>query len=127
MLIFAPNLTEAMAMKQRLTILLMVTLTLLTFACSHPDEEPTQKSETPTEPVVKPDTTQTTKPDTTQTTKPDTTQTTKPDTTQTTKPDTTQTTPPDTIQTTPRDTTMGIGASLTPWEEDPNDGGGTAK
>ena len=81
----------------------MVTLTLLTFACSHPDEEPTQKSETPTEPVV------------------------KPDTTQTTKPDTTQTTPPDTIQTTPRDTTMGIGASLTPWEEDPNDGGGTAK
>ena len=71
MLIFAPNLTEAMAMKQRLTILLMVTLTLLTFACSHPDEEPTQKSETPTEPVVKPDTTQTTKPDTTQTTKPD--------------------------------------------------------
>ena len=73
----------------------MVTLTLLTFACSHPDEEPTQKSETPTEPVV--------------------------------KPDTTQTTPPDTIQTTPRDTTMGIGASLTPWEEDPNDGGGTAK
>lgn len=97
----------------------MVTLTLLTFACSHPDEEPTQKPETPTEPVVKPDTTQTTKPDTTQTTKPDTTQTTKPDTTQTTK--------PDTIQTTPRDTTMGIGASLTPWEEDPNDGGGTAK
>ena len=89
----------------------MVTLTLLTFACSHPDEEPTQKPETPTEPVVKPDTTQTT----------------KPDTTQTTKPDTTQTTPPDTIQTTPRDTTMGIGASLTPWEEDPNDGGGTAK
>ena len=103
MLIFAPNLTEAMAMKLRLTILLMVTLTLLTFACSHPDEEPTQKPETPTEPVVKPDTTQTTKPDTTQTTKPDTT------------------------QTTPRDTTMGIGASLTPWKEDPNDGGGTAK
>jgi hypothetical protein len=60
----------------------MVTLTLLTFACSHPDEEPTQKSETPTEPVVKPDTTQTTKPDTTQTTKPDTTQTTKPGTLQ---------------------------------------------
>ena len=111
MLIFAPNLTEAMAMKLRLTILLMVTLTLLTFACSHPDEEPARKPEKPTEPVVKPDTTNTVKPDTTQTTKPDTTQTTKPDTT----------------QTTPRDTTMGIGVSLTPWEEDPNDGGGTAK